>query len=168
MRMYGFYGMAGAICLVFLGTASAQVTVNGGRVSVSTEGTAVNVDTGRVFVKTAPGGQTAVASENDSTKVNVTGGRTTVKSDGQTAVAVGSGRKAINIGSGNEVRNERGTINGQRAQALSPAPTERSENSNPGQRRKTRKEEDPFWGDEDFWGDEGEPGRRKAEKAGKR
>ncbi len=65
----------------------AQVLVNGGQVSVNTgDGTAVRVDGGKVSVKTAK--------------------------EGQTAVAVGSGQKVINIGSGNVAVNEKGTIDG--------------------------------------------------------
>lgn len=162
MRAKNFCGLAGAACLAFSGSAAvnAQVTVSGGNVSVNTGEAVVNVDAGRVSVRTAPAGQTAVATGNGSTAVNVAGDRTTVKSQGQTAVAVGSGRKAINIGSGNSVSNERGTIDGKPVAASAEKPGQLHK----GMRGKAQAKDDPFWGDDDFWGDEGEPGSGKAGK----
>jgi len=111
-----------AACLSASVTATAQVTVSGGNVSVKTpDGTAVDVQGNDVAVK-APHG-------------------------GQTAIAVGSGRKAVNVGSANVVTNSAGTIESQ----ASVRPADKHKKSRKADSKEKDSEfwgEKGFWGDE--------------------
>ncbi len=119
------------VCSTLLGTslvASAQVSVNGNNVSVNTrDGTAVNVNGGRVVVNTP--------------------------NHGQTAVAVGSGRTAVNVGNGNVVSNTAGSMNsGDKPKEPRNNPKTKQRKS-----EQSSDKDEAFWGKGGFWGENGKP-----------